>query len=110
MDADVIVVGPFAVLKEAGALEYDTTFYEGVPDNTLVIGVVVAVSTTTQSRQLAEILNIEPWDLGNHRITSVNEGYDLLEEIGDKPAYRIVSTVRKLLTHPDVLMFYRPNG
>ena len=70
MEAKVIAIGPFSVLRECDVLLYPTEFYyRNVPDEAIVIGILAHADTRSESETLAFTCNVEIWDLGHHEVT-----------------------------------------
>ncbi|MBI2060650.1 MAG: hypothetical protein HYT87_12845 [Nitrospirae bacterium] len=110
--ADIIVIGPFIHLKKEGALVYGPERYKDVPENALVIGAVAVAATSEESRLLARISNVEPWDLGNHRVLhpSAPQAGEQHEAIGDDEARVVYHRIRRLAGNPKTVMWFRPSG
>jgi len=68
MDATLIGIGFFSP-QVAHHLCYPADHYDGVPRGAPVITTVVELNASEPSRRLAEILGIDPTDLGGHQIT-----------------------------------------
>jgi len=69
MEAEVVAIGPFSVLRECDALSYPVEFYEGTPDNAIIVGIVAFACTRSEADILATTCNVEVWDLGHHKVT-----------------------------------------
>ena len=113
MDADIIAIGPFGKFKELGILEYDEEFYQGASPESQVITTVAGAVTSDQSRDLADLVCVKPWELWNHRITKVVSLKKALiwgPAIGDDAPEEIVALIEQLLKTPDVQLWFRPNG
>src|SRR5258708_372172 len=113
MDADVIVIGPYKILKEADCLDYPKDWYNGTPD-ALVICTVAIANTTQESKDLALICNVNPYDVSNHQVKNpVNPDILMLtspsDNIGNCEPQTIYETLSKLLDSTNVKIFYRPN-
>lgn len=110
MDAELICFGPKKVLALTECLDYPDEYYSDVNDNAIVTGTIAFANTTNQSKLLAEICNVEPWDLGNHRITSMSNDFFANEMIGEDRVAEIRDKLAELLRHPEVAIWYKPNG
>ncbi len=112
LDANVIVIGPLNVLAKYDVLDYPIGYYEDVPFDNLVIGTITCAYTSDQSRELAEICGVNPWDLGNHQVKNPVKPSALSCEdyIGRDSQVDIYDTIIKLLDYKNVQIWYRPNG
>lgn len=109
MDADVIAIGPFEVLRSAGCLDYPLDFYEDVETGDVVLGTVALAYTTGQSQILAEICGVEPWALGKHRVGEPKTPSDPKSWIGDDSAWTVYERLENLMRE-DTQVYFRPNG
>ena len=109
MEAEVIVIGPFDILTGLNVQDYPIRYYEGVQLDDLILGTVARAYTTDQSRELAKICGVKPWDLGNHQVKTVvkpmSDNY-----IGCRTEMEIYELLFNLLKYDDVQIWYRPNG
>lgn len=111
MDADVIVIGPKQVLQQYDVLDYPEHYYTDVPDNVVVLGTVAVANTTGDSGLLACLCGVEPWDLGNHRVTDPQWFPDHDEEfVGETEVREVYETLYALASRSNVQMWFRPNG
>ena len=114
MDATIEVFGPFKILRDLGALNYPEAFYGEGDENDIVHGCVVVANTSSESEFLAEICGVGPWDLRHHRVTKPklplitweSEHYHLSGYEPDE----LYELLKKLVSHPDVQIWYLPNG
>jgi len=69
MEARVIAIGPFSVLKRHNALLYPIEFYEDVPNDAIVVGAVAYAKSSSEVNTLVYVCNVEVWNLGLHKVT-----------------------------------------
>jgi len=75
MDAELLAIGKYT--KEIrDNLEYPADFYDDTPEGATIITVVGTCCNTSDSRLLAEVFNISPWQFQEHCDLS-GEGVDL---------------------------------
>ena len=128
MDADLLVIAPFWLLAETDNLDYPKDFYGDItdPHHTLVISTVACADTTDQSKLLAELIGVDPWDFSQHIIKgralppSNIIKPNLNERIGSDTVMDVVkrlivlsSTIKDGEFVPlseDVTFIYRPGG
>ena len=111
MDASLICFGPKGVLAEFDCLNYPANYYLDVSDDAIVAGTIAVACTEEQSILLAELCGVEPWALDTHHITKVARvGYDDDDWIGNDSAGEIYINLSGLLKHPEVAIWYLPNG
>ncbi len=71
MEAEVIAIGPFSVLKEYDALSYPIEFYQDTSSSAIVIGNVAHADARSEVESLAYMCNVDVWDLGHHKVTEL---------------------------------------
>jgi hypothetical protein len=109
MQAMVTAIGKFSeTVREH--LEYPANFYANTTPGKLVFSILFQCNTTGQSRELADILGIDPWDFDKHvlnltkltpeakqRLTELPDGTEDLEHLD-------------ALIAANFIFVYRPNG
>ena len=113
LDAEIVVIGPYALLAEIDVLDYKKDTYSTCKEDTFIICTVAQASTSRQSELLAELCYVDIWDFTSHQIKKVQWPWSTdmeLEFIGDDQLGKIFETLRFLLEDDLCLLFYRPNG
>ena len=114
-EADIIVIGPYNILKKYDALEYPDEFYDGVPEHALVFGSLMSVVTTSTSHALSDLCCVDLWDLGNHKVTKTNaDALNDLKYCVDYDVMEAYDNLRGLLKEAEqderILIWFIPNG
>jgi hypothetical protein len=111
MDAEVIAIGHFGTLAELDVLDYDEKVYAGAHRNSTIIVTVAIAETEGQSKRLADLVCVEPWELWNHRVNKVLDPMLLVADDpigGDRPEMIAAKIENLLACHAKV--WFRPNG
>lgn len=108
--AEVIVIGPLGALQEFDVQDYPISAYNGALFGNLVLGTIAVACTLYQSRRLARICGVEPWDLGNHQVRHPMNPMSDPDYIGEDTEMEIYKLPVGLLEYDNVQIWYRPNG
>jgi hypothetical protein len=113
LDAEVIAIGRYGVLRELGLLDYNEDAYDMLGPEVPIICSPFYANTDSESLDLAEICCVDPWDLGTHHIQEVCDIHDADNDynplIGDKRASDVFILLKTLLDE-DVDLWFRPNA
>ena len=121
MDAEVLVIAPYGILRDRGLLEYHIAQYKGVLEYQHIICTLFVAVTTEQSKDLATICMTDPMTLGNHLVRHVMlppatgiGGWAIMGDwIGDDRIEDVMCTLTDLLSLPpscSIQIWYMPNA
>lgn len=110
MNADIIVIGPYLTLAAYNVLDYDKSFYQPVELDILVTGTIVVAEGNYESEILADLCQVNLWDLNRHQIKKPLPVTDVRGEMGGQEFQSIVKIINLLLNDSRVMIFFRPNG
>jgi hypothetical protein len=104
LNSNILVVGKYKDMPNC-VLDYPDDYYANTYGYTIVFGTIGECNTSQESRDLAEMCNVDIWDFNTHHITKEpNLPYDYDERFLDWYG----EIVRCLKNGLD--LYFQPNG
>ena len=108
MDAQLLGLGKYKK-QLASYLDYPEDDYTTVPEGTRIVTTIFTCNSTTESRDLAEALNIAPWNFSQHYIPNTKTKQIDFEYIVTLFGGEVAEKLLILIKHGFDLI-YLPNG